>query len=729
MMHGDAIIHAVTQGKVSRGDADRQLLDPENMGFVTKTGAYLTRREAAAHVLKTNQFRIQNPKDEQLVKLKARLERDLADPNGRDSHLDAFDVSFAKGLRPSFEELENIKDDEFHGLQVRVMHPNGQQGMDLHLIRMPHHPEGHWDLANVDPVDHTLSISGHPHSNAFANRLGPAIVRQTVRHLNEKYGITKVRGFRVSGARFAGQPDDREGIESRESKLISVTMKKALLKAELLEKYKESGVPGSFGHTMKFVMKTRHKVPVLVHAHRYKGHAKGEYRVDIGPENILHDRVEFDDMRHKNKVGVTRIRQVMRELKAHGVDTIESVRTSGARAAAGKPDNRIRKDLAKSSSELWQVKHQLAKALFDLKNVSKNPVPVKQEAVARTPFEKPSSFAKYDETVGRTMRAWNSAENKKRLEVGIKNRGHEWYHMDQLHQRFRERHGKQEGSRRFNLFMDTIAATSHNSEFSGNLRRAGALYPFMLHGDPKRKLSREEGLNHLLGPKLGNTAHREMASALQAVREGRSQISKDPLKIDGFAANLRGNHEPLTADRHVGRQSGHEGRTGLSIVYQGIEDATKHHASALAQRGDLPVAPGRSATAAFQSALWVGDAVSGRVKSASHPALVEFEREITSAAQKAGISPSKALDHFMDGKLLHFGGGAPGLHPHTALAMKKGIDYDALEDEFEPRPSKGGGKKEKGKPVGSRTDQARHAVSAFNATKKRVETLKDEGRL
>lgn len=61
---------------------------------------------------------------------------------------------------------------------------------------------------------------------------------------------------------------------------------------------------------------------------------------------------------------------------------------------------------------------------------------------------------------------------------------------------------------------------------------------------------------------------------------------------------------------------------------------------------------------------------------------------------------------------------------HARLgALGKAIDYDALEDEHEPRPKKAG-KGGKGSPVGSRTDQARHQTSAFHATKKRLAELK-----
>jgi hypothetical protein len=58
--------------------------------------------------------------------------------------------------------------------------------------------------------------------------------------------------------------------------------------------------------------------------------------------------------------------------------------------------------------------------------------------------------------------------------------------------------------------------------------------------------------------------------------------------------------------------------------------------------------------------------------------------------------------------------------------LTKAIDYDALEDSYEPRPKKGG-KGGKGSPVGSRTAQARHQKPAFDAAHNRVEQLKPKG--
>jgi hypothetical protein len=319
-------------------------------------------------------------------------------------------------------------------------------------------------------------------------------------------------------------------------------------------------------------------------------------------------------------------------------------------------------------------------SMFDYKNLGKEAFAAPQGRVARPTLGGADSVATYSEAAMRTHDTWRSAAGRRRLDAGLKAGGHLWYYMDPLHRAFQDHHGEQEGSRRFNLFMDTISATSHNSEFGLNMRRAGALFPFMLHGHPDRKLSHEEGLNHLLQVGLGNTAHRNMASALQNVRDGKPAMTKRGLKIDTFAPNLRGNFLPVTADRHVFRQTGHEG--GRShIVYQGIEDATISHAANLARRGSLPVAPGRAASGPFQSAQWIGDAITGRVKSPPRPALAEFEHEIRRTAGHLGIHHHEALKRFMDGGLHEFGGGAPGLRPHIkpqldkALHMKRQVHW------------------------------------------------------
>jgi hypothetical protein len=339
--------------------------------------------------------------------------------------------------------------------------------------------------------------------------------------------------------------------------------------------------------------------------------------------------------------------------------------------------------------------------LFDYESLGKDVVQKPQGNIERVPITASGSAANYDMTVDQTSRRLKGRANQKRLDEGMAHHGHLWYHMDPLHNAFKERHGEEEGTKRFNLFMNTVAATSPNSEFTKNMKRAGALFPFMVHGDKKHVLSAEEGINHLLSQGkggTGNTAHRNYATALQNIRDGKQFLFSKPLKADGFAENLKGNFGPLTADRHFLRQAGHFTSTAGPTDYQGVEDATAAHAANLATHGLLPVHPGRGATAPYQSALWIGDALHGRVKSPPHPALAVFEHEINQTAQQLNIHPKEALNRFLDGHLHEFGGGAPGLtallkqdQMRKSLAALRSVLMEIplmkgrYDDDFDPR--------------------------------------------
>lgn len=849
-------------------------------------------------------------------------------------------------------------------LSVEMMHPNQEQGAVVHLWRHEQMDPGHYHLADVEPIDHTLSIPGKAYSRNFSNRLGPSVLRQAARYLKETHGVTKVTGFRVTGARFPGHGEDgaEEGtpVETTFKALASepkttLTLRssvhverpvggripvapedwhhegtlqnplndakrvvragdamgtyrvrnhaylanhatveevqavtrgggraamqhlidradrhgvslslyanplkpqgegKKLSTRELKGWYRSFGFrpqkgdlmtrppardvqkswtegdadawkgkapprltitedPSSHhevstwtgGKTHNFLFdvhdrtmegvagrlivsrETIGKTPVYRVSHLPRGSvneqkAHAEQHGPITPGDLLHVvrtlRQHFPDMKFVDRsyetrpkagprrqvasvealhdmmaVGASHREQLklkdekkqatqeitkqpgamtpfLRELPdtrksldgdaphsaphtmpqltvnktgeaphSDGASTIHHhdvfddggahvgslmVQTKNAQVTGFKTKglrskhmssvlNYVRttyggEDVNKAAVIVDPMPLKKLGSLFDYGSLGKDVVAKPQRQIERLPVTTGTSAANYDMTVDQTTRRLKGKANQKRLDEGMAHHGHLWYHMDPLHNAFKERHGEEEGSKRFNLFMNTIAATSPNSEFSKNMKRAGALFPFMVHGDKKHVLSADEGINHLLSQGkggTGNTAHRNYAVALQNIRDGKPFLFSKPLKADGFAENLKGNFNPLTADRHFLRQAGHHAGTANPTDYQGVEDATAAHAANLATQGLLPVHGGRSATAPYQSALWIGDALHGRVKSPPHPALAVFEHEIHNTARELNIHPKEALNRFLDGHLHEFGGGAPGL---TAL--------------------------------------------------------------
>lgn len=442
------------------------------------------------------------------------------------------------------------------------------------------------------------------------------------------------------------------------------------------------GAEASTYHEYEFTHKDHPNTPFFLgtYTHASKPHHLEIETVEPRDEPGLHVHMHE---KYANVLGASGMRHVFRALQAHHPETktVAFDRLTGVRQKADavrhveKPVKLIKSglfaglyaSLAKAAVIVDPMPLKKLGTLFDYGSLGKDVVAKPQSQIERLPVTTSTSAANYDMTVDQTTRRLKGKANQKRLDEGMAHHGHLWYHMDPLHNAFKERHGEEEGSKRFNLFMNTIAATSPNSEFSKNMKRAGALFPFMVHGDKKHVLSADEGINHLLSQGkggTGNTAHRNYAVALQNIRDGKPFLFSKPLKADGFAENLKGNFNPLTADRHFLRQAGHHAGTANPTDYQGVEDATAAHAANLATQGLLPVHGGRSATAPYQSALWIGDALHGRVKSPPHPALAVFEHEIHNTARELNIHPKEALNRFLDGHLHEFGGGAPGL---TAL--------------------------------------------------------------
>ena len=472
--------------------------------------------------------------------------------------------------------------------------------------------------------------------------IGPSAVRAIFKDLKEHTGATKVSGNRISGAR-----PDREAMRPLADSLAKRGAKETIAAASIklpdgrvftgrdhsaaLEKAQLAGATDeSLGLAEDGFQTSSGRVVSREEA--YKIHSGKKVRPYEWPPGLMAEEVNFPgSVKRSEAPALTRGEKRRRTTEAR-------VRSEVAPAiASGDP------------TKGWGT-------LFDYKSLGKDVLPVEQKAVAGRPV--PSSVAGmqgYTKAAEKAAEMLRSPENMRRLSEGLQVGGEKWYYMDPLARSFMDLLGEEEGKRRFELLTKTIAATSPNSEIGRNIRAAGALFPHVLEGLP---FSKVPNLNAVLAPGLGNTAHNVQRDLLGRVVGGAESIAKSPLKADSFAQNLMGNFEPATIDRHFFRQAGTpKGPPG----YLGTEDAASDLAAELAASGTLPVAEGRAATAPYQAALWIGDALQGRVRSAPRPALSIFEDEIRKAAAAESMTPSQALTKFMQGQLWGFAGGAPGL--------------------------------------------------------------------
>lgn len=628
MMHGDAIMDAWKRGKMSRAEANSALLHPDNMGFVTRSGKYLTRREAAAHVLTHNQFRIGNEKDPQLIKLKARLRHQL-DTGHPETSLDSYDINFfAKGM-PTFREHLNLKNDEFHAVELEVTHPDGKQGMAIHMMRSHDDPEGQWSVHNIDPVDHTLSIDGHTHSRAFANRLGPAVIRHTVRHLKEKYGVKKIDGFRVSGVRFAGQPDDHDAIEERDSQRINVDLGKSTAGQEPphyfhTELDKVYGEGKTAMHEKRFrIVDNRRGHRAEVELTRHAADQDGSWHISIGP--VPEDGGGLH-RKHANKIGPSTIRALARFLRTeHGVKQVYGQRVTGARNPGHGPTG---------NDDGPMVYRQLTKALEALRGKGRG------DALQPWHLRKKRGPLKFNEDPIEIVRStpspmrdrFNAPVEKSWVDAGDKPQGQSAWKVVP----FRPLMG---GKGQRGVEHARISAPGNR----------GAIMSF--------KHNPKTGHTEILNFRAYTFHDQAFKAGEQAMREGKSSRDVDNI-IEFHRSNVGviGASGVRAAARYLKENYGSKTVGGTRVSGTRMNNQNDMKRAPVRQSGGLESLPG-----------------------------VKVKRDIS-----------------------------------------KAIDYDALEEEHEPRPKKAGGKS---KPVGSRTDQARHQTPAFNATKNRVEQLKKEGKL
>lgn len=275
------------------------------------------------------------------------------------------------------------------------------------------------------------------------------------------------------------------------------------------------------------------------------------------------------------------------------------------------------------------------KPLFDYRSLGRDVEPVAQRQIERNLPVSPAGFATYAETAQKAAEALRTPENMARLDLGLRAGGDKWYYLDPISRAFKEEYGEERGQKLFEDFAKTLGAGSPASDWLKNVERSLWAWPQI-----------RAHLNMLEQPLpkgMGSLTQKVFQRGFQNVVEGKP-ITAEPYKVAGFTEGLMGNFTPLAADRHVLRQVGSP-NAGKGVGYAAVEDAMQDFASEQAGRLGLP--PGRDPTAAAQSAMWIGDALAGRVQSQPFPALFDIEQAIRRMANQSGMTPNEVFRKYI----------------------------------------------------------------------------------
>lgn len=270
---------------------------------------------------------------------------------------------------------------------------------------------------------------------------------------------------------------------------------------------------------------------------------------------------------------------------------------------------------------------------------------------------------------------------EKGLEVG----GAHWYNAEPLRQAFIDRLGPEEGNAQFNRYIPIVGATSAGSEVGQNVRAASYYHVMERAGTPVRTS------NDLIPP-YGHKMQQAHVSGYRGLDEGDTGTLNPETqpKRSSFVANLGGNQQPVTGDKHFIRLIGMlsqdpaflNGKTVTDVNYPALgiakgesrnwkeevqsgritmEQALQHphmwqdmpdpnHYGALeawAQHiaGKMGLTP-----AQFQAALWVGGGRVTGLRSLPTSFLGIVENRLHNTAVKRGITKEQALDDFIRGR-------------------------------------------------------------------------------
>jgi hypothetical protein len=277
-------------------------------------------------------------------------------------------------------------------------------------------------------------------------------------------------------------------------------------------------------------------------------------------------------------------------------------------------------------------------------------------------------------------------------EAGLKVGGAYWYNAEPLRLAFVTEHGPEEGNAIFEKYMRTVGAVSAGSDVSQNIRTGSYYNVRERQGRPVQGALDEKGrwvpadLESPYGHKLQGTQYR----AYRDIQSGNPLDPEERPKRARFDANLSGNQQPVTVDKHNMRLIGMLSRDPEFLNTQieadvnypslGIKEGDKinfrdaykngrftmdqlidvpaawkdvpepHHYGALEGfQQDLAREMGIS-PAQLQAALWVGGGRVTGLRSLPTSFMGAFEGKLQSTAAARGITPQKALLDFIRGK-------------------------------------------------------------------------------
>ena len=225
---------------------------------------------------------------------------------------------------------------------------------------------------------------------------------------------------------------------------------------------------------------------------------------------------------------------------------------------------------------------------------------------------------------------------------GVERGANQWYHNEPIRQQFIYELGDQDGTRRFNQFMDMVAATSSSSPVRPNIRKASYYMNQLLEGTLPQMESYEDALAYTKSnrPPEGYGSVAAANDLWWANKYARGEQFDDlrfagaANKIPSFGENLRGNLIPWTGDRHEAY------RLGIPLMQDRRGDWVKGllpsnaygRAEALSSRWaeQLGMAP-----AEFQSARWYGGADATGVRSVMDPSFPHALEAVSAARARA----------------------------------------------------------------------------------------------